>query len=1023
MKSSGAGATTPDLFTASAPAPALEGEARLRETREDRAGRILRVPLQVPLAQAAARLMLEQYRPDRNSPESLARLMVLVPTRRAVRALREALLVESAGEPLLLPRIQPIGEAAEDEAAFAQLLSDPIAAEAVLSLPPAMEEVERQFRMTQLLRAVERDMPLEQVASLALSLLEVIDDCQRHGCQPESLTGVVPEALAGHWQKVLQVLQVIWTHWPGVVAEAGKLDPIDRRNRMLETLAGFWQRQGSPHPVLAVGTLGSQQQSIALLNAVLHLPQGRLVLPAVDAGMQVDAWEAAGPMHHAYHFRRMLEHFGLTREELPPIGQGMGRLSAVAPRAVLLQEAMLPAELTDQWREPRLHGWEVEEAQKGLRLVEATSTAQEAQSIALLLRESLETAGRTAALVTPDRDLAEQVKAALARFGVAVDDSAGTPLLRTPLGRFFQEAMDAVSAGLPPVALLALLKHPLCRMGQERGAWLARVRQFERACLHGIRPPFGPAGLRAVLSHAKEAVHAELAPWLERLIEALQPLHAALHIPASGMGLIEVMKAHLELLERLSTDEAGEVLFWQQPESATLLAQLESMQRHAALLPTATPQDYPPLMVVMLAGVAWRPAFGTHPRLHILSPQEARMQVYDLVILGGLNENSWPRRPDAGPWMSRPMRASAGLNPMNEEIGVQALDFFLQANLPNVVMTYATRQGGAAAEASRFVQRLQAVLLAYAQSGAPFDIRAPHWAQWAEALNHWDGPIQPAPRPAPAPPLRARPRKLSVTDIDRLKANPYAVYARRVLQLSVPKVIDMQPEARDWGNMVHKVLQHLATAPGEGAALERAYWELVEKEMRAWAHFPLLQTYARAEMARLAGWFLPLEEARRRETLEIKPEQEMTLRWPAPGGEFALTARIDRAELLPGGGLRLIDYKTGSLPGKNEMLHGTSNQMPLQGWMVAQGAWPGYHLEGIEFWQLAEDEAETAVKHLEDIVKSDVAALFAEAGARLQAMIATYDQDTTPYLAHPAPAKLRHKDDYAHLAREGEWEE
>ncbi len=1027
MKPRGAQATGPDLFSD------RETEPQARAERAARAQRLIRIPLSWPLAQAAARMILDQYQKEGEAPEALARLLILVPTRRAVRTLREALLAESGGVPLLLPRIQPVGEAADDEAIFAQLLGDPQSAEAMLALPPAMEEPERQLRMTQLLTRLEPHLPLEQVASLALSLLEVIDDCQRHGCHAESMTGLVPETLSEHWQKVLRVLKVLWEFWPGIVAEAGKIDPIARRDALLHLLADHWERVGSAHPVLAVGTLGSQKASARLLKAVIGMEQGRLILPALDEGMNAEAWKAAGPSHPAHQYCALLKilELELEREDLLPLDVH----APASPRALLLHESLLPADLTDQWRNPVLSAEDLAQATHGLRIATAASGALEAQAIALMLREAVEVPERTAALITPDRMLAEQVKAALARFDVAVDDSAGTPLLRTPLGRLFQSAMDAVSSSLPPVELLGLLKHPLCRMEQPRGEWLAQVRRLERLALRGVRPAFGPAGLLEALRRLPEmekkqarnsaAARIALEPWLQSVMEALQPLHAAFHAPASGLGLAALLTTHIALLERLTTDEHGEVLLWQQPESAALLNALEGLQRHAAQLPALGPQHYPPLMVVLLAGASWRPLYGTHPRLHILSPQEARLQTYDLLVLGGLNEDIWPTPQDAGPWMSRPMRVAAGLNSTDESLGLQALDYFLLANAPNVVLSYATRQNGAAAVPSRFVQRLHAVLSAYTQAGMPANLRENRWTHWAEQLNQWSGAVEPITRPAPCPPVEARPRKLAVTRIDTLLSNPYDLYASHILGLRELQGLDAEPEASDYGNLIHQVLEDLAKEflNGWTERFEDRFWDIVAEKLEVWAHFPLLQTYARAQMARLAVWLLPLEESRRAEATDILPEQTLTHTWNAPGGPFTLTARIDRTELLPGEKLRLVDYKTGGVPSKADFAQGRSNQLPLQGWMVQQGAWQGRTLDRLEFWKLNADEEDEAVLPLESIAKREGTGLYAEAGAAAQAIVFAYDQPDQPYRAEPSPQNVRWHQTYAHLARQGEWEE
>ena len=132
-------------------------------------------------------------------------------------------------------------------------------------------------------------------------------------------------------------------------------------------------------------------------------------------------------------------------------------------------------------------------------MIEAANAEEEALAIAIALREAVETPDKTAALVTPDRGLAHRVLAALARWNVPVDDSRGEVLPETQAGVFARLVAEAALGGLTPVTLLALLKHPLCRVDP------AAVVTLERAVLRGPRPQSGTRGL----VHALAAFRAE----------------------------------------------------------------------------------------------------------------------------------------------------------------------------------------------------------------------------------------------------------------------------------------------------------------------------------------------------------------------------------------------------------------------------------------------------------------------------------------------------------------------------------
>src|SRR3546814_11351039 len=91
---------------------------------------------------------------------------------------------------------------------------------------------------------------------------------------------------------------------------------------------------------------------------------------------------------------------------------------------------MLPPRLTSRWRDLKT----ADRSLAGVEALEVATPGEEAQAIAIALREAVETPGRTAALVTPDRQLATRVSAHLRRWGIEADDSAGLPLSRLPPG-------------------------------------------------------------------------------------------------------------------------------------------------------------------------------------------------------------------------------------------------------------------------------------------------------------------------------------------------------------------------------------------------------------------------------------------------------------------------------------------------------------------------------------------------------------------------------------------------------------
>ena len=133
--------------------------------------------------------------------------------------------------------------------------------------------------------------------------------------------------------------------------------------------------------------------------------------------------------------------------------------------------------------------------------------------------------------------------------------------------------------------------------------------------------------------------------------------------------------------------------------------------------PALPGRHYPALFEALSAHAVVRPAYGRHPRLAIWGLVEARLQQADLIVLGGLNEGTWPGAVPADPWMSRQMRAEFGIPLRERAVGIAAHDFAQALGASEVALTRAARREGAPTVPSRWLLRLDAVLRAVGLDG------------------------------------------------------------------------------------------------------------------------------------------------------------------------------------------------------------------------------------------------------------------------------------------------------------------
>ncbi|HET6521854.1 MAG TPA: double-strand break repair protein AddB, partial [Geminicoccaceae bacterium] len=665
-------------------------------------------------------------------------------------------------------------------------------------------------------------------------------------------------------------------------------------------------------------------------------------------------------------------------------------------------------------------------------------------NLACRMRAALEVPGRTAALVTPDRNLARRVAVELQRWGIEVDDSAGTPLDQTPPGGFLLLTAHLIVEGVTPVTLCATLKHPLARGGLEQGRFRRLVRALERAVLRGPRIEGGFRELCAELERYAERERAsrpsiapvrleelrELCDWFKELARLAHPFEALCGRPDAGRAaeLPELLRAHLAFAEALAADEAGSAAaLWAREAGEAAARFVEGVFEASRGLDSIPVAAYPALIAVLMAACPVRPRFNRHPRLQILGPLEARLQHADLMLLGGLNEESWPRDSDCGPWLSRPMREAYGLPPVERLIGLAAHDFVQAACAPVVVLSRAEKdESGKPTVPSRWFVRLQAVLEATAGRGARL-VPDALWSTCTGRLDLPDGPPRPCRPPDPRPPLEARPRRLSVTQVETWMRDPYGVYARHILSLRPLEPLDAEPGHAERGQVIHRALaafvrDHPRHLPPNALDRLLAYGQ---KEFEVYANRPQVMAVWWPRFKRIAEWFLERERERRgrieRVVCEASGQREL------PGG-FVLTAQADRIELLAGGGIAIIDYRTGRLPSGREVESGMSPRLSLEGVLARVGGFtdlPPGTLRELSYWALLGGERPGIVRDAVPAGRSgdgiDVEELAERALAGLRRLVDHFDDPNTPYYARPRPRYLPGHGDYDHLARVKEW--
>jgi len=833
-------------------------------------------------------------------PEKLARVDIILNTERMLRRVQK-LFGRKSG--ILHPRLHLVTN-------LNALMPGP-------NLIPAVSKLATRFELIELVDKLISEQPdlaaRSSLYALADSLAKLIDEMAGEGVDPETITSLDVSDQSGHWERAQKFVEIAQRY-----LELRDITPdgtLMQRKSVL-SLMDLWEKDPPKTPVIVAGSTGSRGTTMLLMKAVAKLPQGVLLLPGFDFDMPEEAWEllstAAGSEDHPQtRFHKLFNETGIKVSE---IANWQNTPPPCPMRNAFVSLALRPAPVTDAWLKEGPKLGSLEEATKGLTLLEAPDMRQEALAIALRLKEAVHR-GEVAALISPDRQLTRQVTAALDRWDILPDDSAGLPLHLSATGRFLRQVGQLLSKELTSGALLALLKHPLTHSGGARSEHLRLSRELE-LYLRAKRVAFPNAAV--IEDWTKGRKEPEAVPWADWLCHAFLDKTTSDKQSFQSHFETHFSLCHFIALGHAPDEQDGASPLWEGKEGGavakTCAAIQEAMHRGGVM----HVGDYVDIFSAVLAEGEIRDPLTPHPNVLIWGTLEARVQGADLVILGGLNEGSWPKVPTPDPWLNRSMRQSVGLLLPERQIGLSAHDFQQAVGVKQVWITRSIRSDEAETVPSRWVNRMVNLL-----NGLPA-LNGPHLlenmrARGAKYLGYVKNmeavkSCPPALRISPRPPVSARPRQLSATEIKTLIRDPYAIYAKRILNLRAIDPLDVAADPQLRGIVVHKVFERfMKDWPNlQQDQRRQRLLSILDEELGRHVPWALARAYWRNRIEAFIIEFLNAEAARQNDIIhsDFEADGKITL------GElnFTLVARADRIHVRKDQSISLFDYKTGAPP-------------------------------------------------------------------------------------------------------------
>ncbi len=865
---------------------------------------------------------------------------------------------------------------------------------------------------------------------LADSLAGLLDEMHEHGVPADIFETLPLDNKLKYWQRSLQFLNIIAQY----DADNELLDAYKLRKHIVDHYQTLWQTASPQNPVFVIGSTGSRAPTAIFMRAVASLPQGCVILPGFDRDLPESAWEAlqtrADTFEHSQSaLAQFLKPLNMSPKEIPFWGETKTHNRA---REQLVSLALRPAPLSDQWyKDATAAADDLPHASADITLVEANDEQEEALSIALILRHAIEDK-KTAMVIMPiaNASLARRIATNLfLRWGIVIDNGVGELLSACPSGVFMRLCAESMGRDLNLPIFLAILKHPMTHNLDKKthDEHLKQTRILEKHLRHKGTVILGiDAVLNAVRDSKKLNISAKWLDWLDAVFKPLEdkterPLNDWVALHESMMGLLTTGKI-----------DAPSAELWEKINSQKCHKAFNALKQEVAFGGMMTLFDYHALINFILSdeenrSIANKPNLEknikpiefTHTKIAIRGTLEARTQGYDLVIMGSLNEGTWPSKPKPDPWLNRSLRQEIGLSLPEKYIGLDAHYFQTAITANEVILSRSLRTGDTPNIPARWLSRLTNLFVGLGEDGQAeynaMKTRGQVWTRLARGLDKPETAMTSASRPAPILPPNIGLKRLSVTQIKTLILDPYQIYARAILDLKKIPPLGQTADALVRGTTLHQCMEDFIKTTQNGLPddADELLIKIAKQVMEDTVPWPAIRQLWLGRMASIAKDFITAEITRR--GMATPFELELSGGIDLPDLDFRLTVKADRIDKNPNGAMHIFDYKSGAIPTAKQVDY-FDKQLLLSGAILQQGGFenhPASTVAHLEYISLGRDLKTYAVPMEATPIET--------AWAEFRELIAGYQNQTRGFVARDKPSFISYESDYDHLARYGEW--
>ena len=938
-------------------------------------------------------------RKENNYSYRISDFTLFLPNRRSCREIKPILLKQAYKKSILLPKIKAIGDIdCSDIYLAANSMIN-------LELPKVIPNLQYHLLMISEIKKWNNKFKLfnenittDQVSIIADNLQNFLNEFDKENIDINDIGSIDDnnEVLSLHKQKIIKFIKYFGIEWQNILLKKNIISELKYRYLIINKYSQYLKQNKSNNPIILAGSTGSSASSANLIKAIAELDNGEIILYGLDKNLPSQIWKNIQDNHPQFLLKKLLEKLHINNSNVLDIKFDQFK-QVDCENTKLVSNMMLPINYSNH-----NISYITKKSFTNLSIIEAQNDMEEAEIITSLVLSNLK--HYNLALITNNKNLKTLVRSNLNNLSITIDDSDNQNLSLSNAVYYLLSITSLFEEEFNLLTLLSILKNPITRLGFDEMEYNKNLTLLETKV---IRSDKFNRNLSCLKKHVILLKNQSLEEWFNKIYSILKPLENL--FLSKKNTLQDILNYNIKSADLLSVNYKKEISFHREEGYNELMSFTDELLNNN--LPFKIESNkYSTFLKRLLSDYRYNREYSFNPKLHILSTIEARLMNYDVMIVSSLNEGKFPLNSDHDNLIGRKIRKDFQLPNATRKIGVAAYDFSNYLLNKKVILSSSKGEDNTPKTKSKLLLKLEAFL------------KTSKLQQNITYLSYNQKkyiPLNKITRPKPCPKFIHRPKKISVTDIEKWLRDPYYIYARKILKLIPIIEVNKNNNHIEFGNFIHESLEKFIINSNNIVDIKELKNKLITHGKEIFVNF-----FPNDE-DKLIWWpkFLAITDWVINQEISIKENLDIILtetKIKTKISNIELTARIDRINFFKDLNLEIIDYKTGKIPSNKEITSGLASQMIIEALILILEK-NSKQLNNVElpqilslkYWHLKgkDNQVKSINKHHDLINKIE---------KNLIRLFTSSLKENNPYISCPN-YKIYKNNDYSHLSRIDEW--